>query len=44
MKYYVEGKEISKEEAEKIEKDNEKYMSSNDLKQWEKVKFIVKIK
>lgn len=43
MRYFVDGKEISKEEADKIKKDNQKYMESNDLNQWEKIKFIVKI-
>lgn len=43
MKYFVDGKEISKEEADKINKDNQKYMESNDLNQWEKIKFVVKI-
>ena len=43
MRYFVDGKEISKEEADKIKKDNQKYMDSNDLSQWEKIKFVVKI-
>lgn len=43
MKYFVDGKEISKEEADKIKEDNQKYMESNDFKQWEKIKFIFEI-
>lgn len=41
MKYFVDGKEISKEEADKIKRDNKKYMESNDLNQWGK-KFYCK--
>ena len=41
MRYYVDGKEISKEEADKIKKNNQKYMESNDLNQWGKIKFVV---
>ena len=43
MRYYVDGKEISKEEADKIKKNNQKYMESNDLNQWGKIKFVVEI-
>lgn len=43
MRYYVDGKEISKEEADKIKKNNQKYMESNDCNDWKKIKFVVKI-
>lgn len=40
-RYYVNGKEISEKEAEKIKEKNKKYLNSKDWTRWEKVEFIV---
>lgn len=40
-RYYVNGKEISGQEAKAIETRNKKYMQSNDFELWAKCEFIV---
>ena len=42
-KYYVNGKEISEQEAKAIEAKNAEYMSSTDFSLWAKCKFITVI-
>lgn len=42
-KYYVNGKEISEQEAKAIEAKNAEYMSSTDLSLWAKCEFITVI-
>ena len=44
MKYYVNGKEISKEEAEQIKAENDKYFNSGNMNDLLKIKFIAEIK
>lgn len=40
-RYYVNGKEISEQEAKAIEAKNREYMSSTDFSLWAKCQFIV---
>ena len=42
-KYYIDNKEVSKEEAERIERENNKYFNSGNMEDLLKIKFIVKI-
>lgn len=42
-KYYVNGKEISEQEAKVIEAKNAEYMSSTDFSLWAKCEFITVI-
>lgn len=42
-RYFVNGKEISEQEAKVIEAKNNEYMSSNDLSLWAKCEFITVI-
>jgi hypothetical protein len=42
-KYYVNGKEISEQEAKTIEAKNAEYMSSTDFSLWAKCEFITVI-
>lgn len=39
-KYYVNGQEITEQEAKAIEARNAEYMSSTDFSQWAKCEFI----
>nr|DAH07186.1 MAG TPA: hypothetical protein [Caudoviricetes sp.] len=39
-KYYLEGKEITEQEAKEIIAQNEEYMKSDDLTVWAKCQFI----
>lgn len=39
-KYYVNGREITEQEAKTIEARNAEYMSSTDFSQWAKCEFI----
>lgn len=41
--YFINGKEISEQEAKVIEAQNKEYMNSNDLTLWAKCQFIVVI-
>ena len=43
-KYYINGKEISKEEANEIKKKNLEYLESGDFELIDKCEFIVVIK
>lgn len=40
-KYFVNGKEISEQEAKAIEAKNAEYMSSTDFSSWAKCEFIM---
>lgn len=40
-KYYVNGKQITEQEADAIDKKNQEYVKSNDLRLWEKIEWIV---
>lgn len=40
-KYYVNGTEITEEEAKAIEAKNAEYMSSTDFSLWAKCEFII---
>ena len=40
-RYYVNGKEISEQEAKAIEAKNREYMSSTDFSLWAKCQFVV---
>lgn len=42
-RYYVDGKEITQEQAKIIEQKNNEYMASADLNDWLKIKFITVI-
>ena len=42
-RYFVNGKEISEQEAKAIEEKNQEYMNSNDLSLWAKCEFITVI-
>ena len=42
-RYFVNGKEISEQEAKTIEAKNQEYMNSNDLSLWAKCEFITVI-
>nr|DAF79306.1 MAG TPA: hypothetical protein [Caudoviricetes sp.] len=42
-RYFVNGKEISAQEAKEIEANNKKYMESNDFNLWAKCEFITVI-
>lgn len=42
-KYFVNGKQISEQEARDIEAKNKEYMSSQDLSLWAKCQFIIVI-
>ena len=42
-KFYLQGKEISDQEAKAIEARNKKYINSNDISLWAKCKFITVI-
>ena len=42
-RYFVNGKEVSEQEAKAIEKKNNEYMSSNNLSLWAKCEFITVI-
>lgn len=42
-RYYVNGKEISVQEAKAIEIKNREYMSSTDFSLWAKCRFVVVI-
>ena len=41
--HFINGKEISEQEAKVIEAQNKEYMNSNDLTLWAKCQFIVVI-
>lgn len=40
-KYYINGKEVSKQEAEQVQARNRKLTSSGNLEDWLNVEFIV---
>lgn len=42
-RYFVNGKEISEQEAKAIEVKNQEYMNSNDFSLWAKCEFITVI-
>lgn len=42
-RYFVNGKEISEQEAKVIEVKNQEYMNSNDFSLWAKCEFITVI-
>ena len=42
-RYFVNGKEISEQEAKAFEAKNQEYMNSNDLSLWAKCEFITVI-
>lgn len=42
-RYFVNGKEISEQEAKATEAKNQEYMNSNDLSLWAKCEFITVI-
>lgn len=42
-RYFVNGKEISEQEAKAIEAKNKEYMNSNDFSLWAKCEFITVI-
>ncbi len=42
-RYFVNGKEISEEEAKAIETKNQEYMSTTDFSLWAKCEFIIVI-
>ena len=42
MKYYTNEKEITLEEAKKIEEENQKYLNSDNFEDLLKCKFIIK--
>lgn len=42
-RYFVNGKEISEQEAKAIEAKNQEYMNSNDFSLWAKCEFITVI-
>ena len=42
-RYFVDGKEITEEEAKEIEKQNSKYFNSGDMIELLKIKFITVI-
>lgn len=42
-KYYVNGKQISKQEAEEIKKENAKLQKSTDLNDWLDIQWITEI-
>lgn len=48
MKYYINGKKVTQEQAQEQEKTNEKIMQIDDLEKWldamKDANFIVKIK
>lgn len=44
MRYYVNGKEISEQEAKVIEAKNKEYMMSGDFALLSKIEFIVIVK
>jgi hypothetical protein len=39
-RYFINGKEISEQEAKAIEARNEEYINSNDISLWSKCEFI----
>ena len=39
-RYFINGKEISEQEAKAIEARNKEYINSNDISLWAKCKFI----
>ena len=39
-RYFINGKEISEQEAKAIEAKNQKYISSNDFTLWAKCQFV----
>ena len=42
--YYVNGKQISKQEAEEIKKENARLQKSTDLNDWIGIQWIIEIK
>ena len=42
-KYYVNGKQIPKQEAEEIKKENAKLQKSTDLNDWLGIQWIIEI-
>jgi len=42
-RYFINGKEISEQEAKAIEARNKEYINSNDISLWAKRKFITVI-
>ena len=42
-RYFVEGKEITEEEAKEIKKKNDEYFNSGDMKELLNIKFITVI-
>ena len=42
--YYVNGKQISKQEAEEIKKENARLQKSTDLNDWLGIQWIIEIK
>ena len=44
MRYYVDGKEISKETADKIKAENNRLFNSGNMSDLLKIKFIVAVK
>lgn len=43
MRYYVDGKQITAEQAKEIEKRNNEYLNSGNMSDLMKIKFIVAI-
>lgn len=44
MKYYINGKEVTKEQAKRQEQINKEITESNDLNRWLEIQFITVIK
>lgn len=42
-RYFINGNEISEQEAKAIEAKNQEYMNSNDFSLWAKCEFIIVI-
>ena len=42
-KYYVNGKQISKQESEEIKKENARLQKSTDLNDWLGIKWIIEV-
>ena len=41
LRYFIDGKEVTKEQAEEIKKNNDKCFSSGKFEDMQKIKFIV---
>lgn len=43
IRYFIDGKEVTKEQAEEIRRKNNEYFSSENIEDMQKIEFIVEV-